>query len=180
MPICVYRCLMKNNDFKESTPIFTKRLTDRRVEINSTVRLSCQVNGLPVPLISWYKDGEPIDLTSAGNYCTRQSICRKTYRFKYKSIIIRVIIICRPYEIVWRHSSFFYFGIDRGEIRRQRRVLGNRFKSDWNGIHSMRVGGDQQKPYRSVGSGIRIQLTVELRSDKLDNFRCSDQRIPSR
>ncbi|XP_025203950.1 uncharacterized protein LOC112600845 isoform X2 [Melanaphis sacchari] len=54
-------CLMKNNNFKESAPLFTKHLIDRRVEINSTVRLSCQVNGLPVPLVLWYKDGRPID-----------------------------------------------------------------------------------------------------------------------
>lgn len=52
---------MKNNDFKESAPIFTKRLIDRRVEVNSTVRLSCQVYGLPVPAVMWYKDGEPLD-----------------------------------------------------------------------------------------------------------------------
>lgn len=57
----VWRCLMKNNDFKESAPIFTKRLIDRRVEINSTVRFSCQVYGLPVPAIMWYKDGEPLN-----------------------------------------------------------------------------------------------------------------------
>lgn len=60
---------MKNNDFKESAPIFTKRLIDRRVEINSTVRLSCQVYGLPVPTITWYKDGEPLDF--AGTLCCR-------------------------------------------------------------------------------------------------------------
>lgn len=54
---------MKNNDFKESAPVFTKRLIDRRVEINSTVRLSCQVNGLPIPSVLWYKDGQPVDLS---------------------------------------------------------------------------------------------------------------------
>lgn len=58
---------MKNNDFKESAPIFTKRLIDRRVEVNSTVRLSCQVYGLPVPAVMWYKDGEPLDF--AGTLC---------------------------------------------------------------------------------------------------------------
>ncbi|XP_026808599.1 uncharacterized protein LOC113550868 isoform X2 [Rhopalosiphum maidis] len=56
-------CLMKNNNFKESAPVFTKHLIDRRVEINSTVRLSCQVNGLPVPLVLWYKDGQPLDFS---------------------------------------------------------------------------------------------------------------------
>ncbi|CAI6343292.1 unnamed protein product [Macrosiphum euphorbiae] len=58
-------CLMKNNDFKESAPVFTKHLIDRRVDINSTVRLSCQVNGLPMPLVLWYKDGRPVDFASA-------------------------------------------------------------------------------------------------------------------
>ncbi|XP_008180551.1 titin isoform X2 [Acyrthosiphon pisum] len=57
-------CLMKNNDFKESAPVFTKHLIDRRVDINSTVRLSCQVNGLPTPLVLWYKDGRPVDFAS--------------------------------------------------------------------------------------------------------------------
>ncbi|XP_022161453.1 uncharacterized protein LOC111027387 isoform X2 [Myzus persicae] len=57
-------CLMKNNDFKESAPVFTKHLIDRRVDINSTVRLSCQVNGLPAPLVLWYKDGRPVDFES--------------------------------------------------------------------------------------------------------------------
>jgi hypothetical protein len=63
--ICIMlnRCLMKNNDFKESAPVFTKRLNDRCVEINSTVRLSCQVHGLPVPLVLWYKDNHPVDFT---------------------------------------------------------------------------------------------------------------------
>lgn len=51
---------MKNTHFNESAPIFTKRLIDRRVEINSTVRLSCQVNGLPMPSILWYKDDQPV------------------------------------------------------------------------------------------------------------------------
>ncbi|XP_060843292.1 uncharacterized protein LOC132923359 isoform X6 [Rhopalosiphum padi] len=59
-------CLMKNNNFKESAPVFTKHLIDRRVEINSTVRLSCQVNGLPVPLVLWYKDGQPLDFSVGG------------------------------------------------------------------------------------------------------------------
>lgn len=80
---------MKNNDFKESAPIFTKRLTDRRVEIKSTVRLSCQVNGLPVPTILWYKDGRPVDfagkcrfhVTSArnNNAFNNSNICLRTY-----------------------------------------------------------------------------------------------------
>lgn len=52
---------MKNAYFNESEPTFTKRLIDRRVEINSTVRLSCQVNGLPMPLVLWYKDGQPVE-----------------------------------------------------------------------------------------------------------------------
>ncbi|XP_050063770.1 uncharacterized protein LOC114128407 isoform X2 [Aphis gossypii] len=68
-------CLMKNNNFKESAPLFTKHLIDRRVEINSTVRLSCQVNGLPVPLVLWYKDGQPIDF-SGGTDGDRKSIFR--------------------------------------------------------------------------------------------------------
>lgn len=54
---------MKNNEFKESAPVFTKRLNNRRVEINSTVRLSCQVHGLPVPSVLWYKDNCPVDIT---------------------------------------------------------------------------------------------------------------------
>lgn len=54
---------MKDVDFKESAPKFTKRLIDRRVEINSTVRLSCQVNGLPLPSIMWYKDGQQMKFT---------------------------------------------------------------------------------------------------------------------
>jgi len=62
------RCLMKNNDFKELAPVFTKHLIDRRVDINSTVRLSCQVNGLPVPLGLWYKDGQPVDFESTYIY----------------------------------------------------------------------------------------------------------------
>ncbi|VVC32965.1 Hypothetical protein CINCED_3A023493 [Cinara cedri] len=56
-------CLMKNNDFVESAPIFTKSLVDRRVEVNSTVRLSCQVVGMPVPIVLWHKDGQPVDST---------------------------------------------------------------------------------------------------------------------
>lgn len=66
---------MKNNDFKESAPVFTKHLIDRRVDINSTVRLSCQVNGLPVPLVLWYKDGQPIDLASTNNFFSILKIC---------------------------------------------------------------------------------------------------------
>jgi len=72
---------MKNNNFKESAPVFTKHLIDRRVEINSTVRLSCQVNGLPVPLVLWYKDGQPIDFS--GTY---------TFFFScYKFVIFKII-----------------------------------------------------------------------------------------
>lgn len=59
--IFIHRCLLKNNDYKESAPIFTKYLMDRRVEINSTVRLSCQVNGLPAPMVTWYKNGQLMD-----------------------------------------------------------------------------------------------------------------------
>lgn len=65
---------MKNNDFKESAPAFTKRLIDRRVEVNSTVRLSCQVHGLPVPSVSWYKDNRPVDF--AGNTYARGIVIR--------------------------------------------------------------------------------------------------------
>lgn len=68
---------MKNNDFKEAPPVFIKRLIDRRVEINSTVRLSCQVNGLPIPLISWYKDGEPVNPASTGVYDNLVEVCTR-------------------------------------------------------------------------------------------------------
>jgi len=54
---------MKNNNFKESEPVFTKKLINRRVEINSTVRLTCQVVGVPVPVIVWYKDGQPLEFS---------------------------------------------------------------------------------------------------------------------
>lgn len=67
-----YRCLMKNTDFDETAPMFTKRLIDRRTEINSTVRLSCQVIGLPTPIVLWYKDGRPLDLTGTKRFRIRK------------------------------------------------------------------------------------------------------------
>ncbi|ROT75124.1 putative titin-like, partial [Penaeus vannamei] len=38
-------------------PQFTMRLRDRRVQVGFPVRLTCQIVGIPKPVITWYKEG---------------------------------------------------------------------------------------------------------------------------
>ncbi|XP_050422462.1 titin homolog isoform X2 [Adelges cooleyi] len=78
----LHECLMKDNEYLEMEPKFTKKLINRRVEANETVRLSCQVTGLPVPSVSWSKEGRPVDFSSghinvsqdSDNFCTLELV----------------------------------------------------------------------------------------------------------
>ncbi|XP_011315208.1 uncharacterized protein [Fopius arisanus] len=55
---------MRANDrsSEERPPEFTMRLRDRRVQATYPVRLTCQVDGNPEPVITWYKDEEEINI----------------------------------------------------------------------------------------------------------------------
>lgn len=44
----------------EMLPQFTMRLRDRRVQCTYPVRLTCQALGVPVPKVTWFKDGEKL------------------------------------------------------------------------------------------------------------------------
>ena len=41
-------------------PYFLLRPRERRVEVGSSVRLTCQVTGHPRPQVTWQKDGETL------------------------------------------------------------------------------------------------------------------------
>ncbi|KRT78694.1 Immunoglobulin, partial [Oryctes borbonicus] len=41
-------------------PQFTMRLRDRRIQVSYPVRLTCQVTGIPAPIITWSKDHEKL------------------------------------------------------------------------------------------------------------------------
>lgn len=46
---------VKPTAVKGSIPKFIQRISDQRVTQNSTVKFTCQVDGLPRPIISWFK-----------------------------------------------------------------------------------------------------------------------------
>lgn len=53
-------------------PQFTMRLRDRRVQVGFPVRLTCQIVGIPKPVITWYKEG--ILMSPDGEF-----VCRFVY-----------------------------------------------------------------------------------------------------
>ncbi|KAK9886795.1 hypothetical protein WA026_018448 [Henosepilachna vigintioctopunctata] len=55
---------------KSSPPQFSMRLRDRRVQVTYPVRLTCQVEAIPSPKISWKKDGADIETNGRYNFWT--------------------------------------------------------------------------------------------------------------
>ncbi|XP_022419029.2 obscurin isoform X4 [Delphinapterus leucas] len=43
-------------------PEFEEELADCTAELGETVKLACCVTGTPKPIVSWYKDGKPVDV----------------------------------------------------------------------------------------------------------------------
>ncbi|XP_049564272.1 obscurin isoform X2 [Orcinus orca] len=43
-------------------PEFEEELADCTAELGETVKLACRVTGTPKPIVSWYKDGKPVDV----------------------------------------------------------------------------------------------------------------------
>uniref|UniRef100_A0A8C6S235 Obscurin n=1 Tax=Nannospalax galili TaxID=1026970 RepID=A0A8C6S235_NANGA len=43
-------------------PDFEEELADCTAELGETVKLACKVTGTPKPIISWYKDGKPVEV----------------------------------------------------------------------------------------------------------------------
>ncbi|XP_065729549.1 obscurin [Phocoena phocoena] len=43
-------------------PEFEEELADCTAELGETVKLACHVTGTPKPIVSWYKDGKPVDV----------------------------------------------------------------------------------------------------------------------
>ncbi|XP_057346837.1 obscurin isoform X19 [Manis pentadactyla] len=43
-------------------PEFEEELTDCTAELGETVKLACRVTGTPKPVVSWYKDGKPVEV----------------------------------------------------------------------------------------------------------------------
>ncbi|XP_019399214.1 PREDICTED: obscurin [Crocodylus porosus] len=43
-------------------PDFEEELADCTAELGETVKLACKVTGAPKPVISWYKDGKPVEV----------------------------------------------------------------------------------------------------------------------
>ncbi|VDP03098.1 unnamed protein product [Soboliphyme baturini] len=48
----------------EHAPRFIRYLSDQKVDETADVKLTCQVSGVPIPEIRWYKDGIPLAATS--------------------------------------------------------------------------------------------------------------------
>ncbi|XDA76184.1 hypothetical protein R6Z07M_006299 [Ovis aries] len=44
------------------TPDFEEELADCTAELGETVKLACRVTGTPKPVVSWYKDGKPVEV----------------------------------------------------------------------------------------------------------------------
>ncbi|XP_048212692.1 obscurin isoform X13 [Perognathus longimembris pacificus] len=44
------------------SPDFEEELADCTAELGETVKLACRVTGTPKPVISWYKDGKPVEV----------------------------------------------------------------------------------------------------------------------
>ncbi|XP_042525465.1 obscurin [Dipodomys spectabilis] len=44
------------------SPDFEEELADCTAELGETVKLACRVTGTPKPIISWYKDGKPVEV----------------------------------------------------------------------------------------------------------------------
>ncbi|KAM6148397.1 obscurin [Erethizon dorsatum] len=45
-----------------SAPEFEEELADCVAELGETVKLACRVTGTPKPVVSWYKDGKPVEV----------------------------------------------------------------------------------------------------------------------
>ncbi|XP_063088892.1 obscurin isoform X2 [Cavia porcellus] len=45
-----------------SAPEFEEELADCTAELGETVKLACRVIGTPKPMVSWYKDGKPVEV----------------------------------------------------------------------------------------------------------------------
>ncbi|XP_033623906.1 obscurin isoform X2 [Fukomys damarensis] len=45
-----------------SAPEFEEELADCTAELGETVKLACRVTGMPKPIVSWYKDGKPVEV----------------------------------------------------------------------------------------------------------------------
>ncbi|XP_069047285.1 obscurin isoform X20 [Lepisosteus oculatus] len=45
-----------------SSPDFEEVLADCTAELGETVKLACKVTGTPKPVVTWYKDGRPVDV----------------------------------------------------------------------------------------------------------------------
>uniref|UniRef100_A0A5F8GI76 Obscurin n=1 Tax=Monodelphis domestica TaxID=13616 RepID=A0A5F8GI76_MONDO len=43
-------------------PDFEEELADCTAKLGETVKLACRVTGTPKPIVSWYKDGKPVDV----------------------------------------------------------------------------------------------------------------------
>ncbi|XP_072640799.1 obscurin isoform X5 [Canis lupus baileyi] len=43
-------------------PDFEEELADCTAELGETVKLACRVTGTPKPIVSWYKDGKPVEV----------------------------------------------------------------------------------------------------------------------
>lgn len=43
-------------------PDFEEELADCTAELGETVKLACRVTGTPKPVVSWYKDGKPVEV----------------------------------------------------------------------------------------------------------------------
>ncbi|XP_050541447.1 myosin light chain kinase, smooth muscle-like isoform X2 [Daktulosphaira vitifoliae] len=69
----LHECLLRDNEYIENAPNFTKKLINRRVDANETVRLSCQVTGLPIPIVTWNKDGQQITSSTENVNITQDS-----------------------------------------------------------------------------------------------------------
>ncbi|XP_067135162.1 peroxidasin isoform X2 [Centruroides vittatus] len=69
----IYNCIASNQLTKISSsaqltilvlPTFLERPRDQEITEGRTVNLTCRVDGFPRPIISWGKDGQPLNLTS--------------------------------------------------------------------------------------------------------------------
>ncbi|CAG0914301.1 unnamed protein product [Notodromas monacha] len=61
-----YPRILRTVNEKLRSPEFTMRLRTRRIEVSYPVRLTCHVDGNPLPSVNWFKDAELIE--AGGRY----------------------------------------------------------------------------------------------------------------